>query len=259
MDDKNFISYFNCTIVRYAKTHASCSQLTFDKPCIGYVKKGSAQFLYKGKNYNADVGDLIYIAKNTKYSSVWSGDPEIEFYSINFDYVNSYGFFEYRFQIVKNYPPEKFDEMYRYYKTDYFLSLSYMYQILSDIYKIMNLDNNLPDKEIVQPAVEYLEKNYASPIFVDRLAKLCHSSVSGFYKQFKTATGVSPIKYKHNIMIQNALSLLTHTDMSVEEVSRTVGFTSSNYFRKVFSDITGKIPKEVRKCRNREIPIREKT
>lgn len=47
-------------------------------------------------------------------------------------------------------------------------------------------------------------------------------------------------------MVQNALDLLAHTDLTIEEISSKVGFSSSNYFRKVFFDITGKTPKEVR-------------
>jgi AraC-like DNA-binding protein len=48
-------------------------------------------------------------------------------------------------------------------------------------------------------------------------------------------------------MIQHALDLLTHTDMTVDEISQSTGFASSNYFRTVFTKMTGKTPKEVRK------------
>ena len=101
-------------------------------------------------------------------------------------------------------------------------------------------------KTTVQPAVDYIESNYNMPITIEKLAQLCHSCTSGLFKLFKSATGVTPIAYKHNIMIQNALDLLTHTDLTVEEISARVGFSSPNYFRRVFYDITGKTPKQVR-------------
>ena len=99
----------------------------------------------------------------------------------------------------------------------------------------------------IQPAVEYIEKNYEQNFSIETLAKLCHCSESGFFKLFKKSTGVTPVAYKHNIMIQNALDLLTHTSLSVEEISKQTGFSSSNYFRTVFFKLTGKTPKELRK------------
>ena len=48
-------------------------------------------------------------------------------------------------------------------------------------------------------------------------------------------------------MIQHAIELLANTDMTVEEISRRVGFSSSNYFRKIFIKLTDKTPKELRK------------
>lgn len=48
-------------------------------------------------------------------------------------------------------------------------------------------------------------------------------------------------------MIQHAIELLIHTEMSIEEISRTIGFSSSNYFRKIFYKLTKKTPKELRK------------
>ena len=95
--------------------------------------------------------------------------------------------------------------------------------------------------------MEYIEKNYQAPFSVRQLSELCHISESGFFKLFKEATGVTPIAYKHNIMIQHAISLISNTSMSIEEISTAVGFPSSNYFRKVFARFTDKTPKELRR------------
>ncbi|MBQ6908170.1 MAG: helix-turn-helix transcriptional regulator [Clostridia bacterium] len=79
------------------------------------------------------------------------------------------------------------------------------------------------------------------------MAELCHISESGFFKLFKAVTGVTPITYKHNIMIQHAIDMISNTSLSIEEISGLVGFPSSNYFRKVFADMTGTTPKKLRK------------
>ena len=231
-------------LLKFSRTHTAGFEQNFEKPCIGYIKKGKAQFLYRGRSYFANKGDLIYIAKGTKYYSVWSGTPEIEFYSVNFSFVKPYSFYEYRFQIVRGYPGNVFDEMYN--ADDIYIFVSYLYRLLSDLYGRMAKEPAVSGETAVRPAIDYIESNYNMPVTIDELAGLCHICSSGLFKLFKSETGVTPIAYKHNIMIQNALDLLLHTDMTVEEISQRVGFSSSNYFRKVFFDITGKTPKEVR-------------
>lgn len=241
------ISAYKYTFFKFDQTHTSGSTVLFKNPCIGYIIKGKAQFLYNGKTYYAAEGDVIYIAKGTKYYSVWTGEPEIEFHSIDLSFVKPYSFYEYRFQIVNNYPSVLFDKMRETYTTDIYLSVSNLYRLLSDLYKRMIAEeSDFCSKTRIQPAIDYIENNYDAPISIETLSKLCHLCSSGLFKQFKSATGVTPIAYKHNIMIQNALDLLAHSDLTIEEISEKVGFSSSNYFRKVFFDITGKTPKEVR-------------
>ena len=125
------------------------------------------------------------------------------------------------------------------------LSVSYFYQLLDDIYK--KLKPASVSYTTMQPAIEYIENNYNQNFSINTLAKLCHCSESGFFKLFKKSTGVTPIAYKHNIMIQNALDLLANTNLSIEEISTQIGFSSSNHFRTVFLKLTGKTPKELRK------------
>lgn len=128
------------------------------------------------------------------------------------------------------------------------LSISYFYQLLDDIYKkLKSVPEHIPYTTIA-PAIDYIENNYNQNIPISILAKLCKCSESGFFKIFKKATGVTPVTYKHNIMIQHALELLSNTALSIEEISSKVGFSSSDYFRTVFFKLTGKKPKELKKA-----------
>ena len=87
---------------------------------------------------------------------------------------------------------------------------------------------------LIEPAVKYIENNFNKEISITTLEKLCNISKSTLFNQFKNSLGVTPIAYKHNIMIQKAIDLLSNTDIPIEEISSRVGFSSSNYFRKVF-------------------------
>lgn len=247
MDKSYFITHYEFTRRCYKTIHSAGSNQFFYSPCIGYIKKGNAKFFYKGKTYYAYKGDLIYIGAETRYESIWFGSPEIEWYSINFDFSSRYAFFDYRFQILKNYPSTLLDKIYETYEEEPMESLSYFYALLNYLYK--NLKNTpAPSAYLsIKPAIEYIEKNYDKPVSIQVLSNLCHLSESGFFKLFKKATGVTPISYKHNIMIQHSIDLISNTTLSIEEISNQAGFSSSNYFRKIFIKLTDKTPKELRR------------
>ena len=52
---------------------------------------------------------------------------------------------------------------------------------------------------------------------------------------------------KQEILCEKAVQLLTTTDLSVEEISNRLLFSSSSYFRKIFKKYTGKTPRQIRK------------
>lgn len=247
MKNNTIVSSYSIIKNHRQNIHSAGPKLYFYNPFIGYVKTGYVKILYKGQTFYAHEGDLIYIAYGTKYQSIWYGSPDIIWFTIEFSFKSPYDFDQYPFQILKRYPPELFDKMYDTYQSSYFISISYFYQLLDDIYKKLVVAPSHPVYNTVEPAIEYIEKNYNQKILMNALAELCNCSESSFFKTFKKATGVTPIAYKQNIMIQNALNLLAHTSLPIEEISTQTGFSSSNYFRTVFIKLTGKTPKELRK------------
>lgn len=246
MDKKNFINEFSISKKNYKNYHTIGNLQSFSSPCIGYILEGEADFLYKGKHLYAKKGDLIYIATGSTYYSVWTGNPDISFFSLNFNFVSPFSFSDYEFQIVKNYPIDIIEKIWDFYEMDSFSSIGFLYILLSDLYEKMKKQKKNSHIDEIKPAISYIENNFKESFKISYLAKLCNLSESHFYNVFKRCTGTSPIAYKNNIIIQNALNLLSDTKMSIEEISNYLGFSSSNYFRKVFESITGFSPKKAR-------------
>jgi transcriptional regulator GlxA family with amidase domain len=98
----------------------------------------------------------------------------------------------------------------------------------------------------IEPALKYLEENYTKEIKIEYLAELCGYSQSRFFSLFKNAVNCSPITYKNTLTIQKAIELLENTNKPIEEISESLGFESTRYFRKIFKNITGKTPRELR-------------
>lgn len=256
MDNLNLVNSYSLRKIHFPDKHIT-GNVKFKIPCIGYVLRGSGCFLYKGATHVAHSGDLIYIAAGTKYYSVWSGDEadgsgEIEFYTMSFSFSSPYAYSEYKFQLIKDYPAERFDLLYHaWIREDTLEAMSHFYSILSDVYPRLSLNEGSSRFTSISPAIEYIETNFKENISVEELARVCYCSESAIYKLFSETVGVSPIHYKHNMMIQHALHLLSNTDMSIEEISAESGFSSSNYFRKIFRSVTGSNPNDLRK-RNRK-------
>jgi transcriptional regulator GlxA family with amidase domain len=81
---------------------------------------------------------------------------------------------------------------------------------------------------------------------VHRLAKVSGVSVAHFARSFKAAFGIPPHRYLLSRRIQRAKALLRDTDQSVTEIAFQTGWDSLGTFGRVFRDITGENPSDLR-------------
>ncbi len=81
---------------------------------------------------------------------------------------------------------------------------------------------------------------------VERLAKISGVSVAHFTRSFKETFGVPPHRYLLTRRIERAKALLRDTDMAVTEVAFQTGWGSLGTFGRVFRDVTGESPSELR-------------
>ncbi|MGP3740357.1 helix-turn-helix domain-containing protein [Bacillus sp. 4A_MP2] len=71
-------------------------------------------------------------------------------------------------------------------------------------------------------------------------------SKSHFTREFKKATGFTPIHYLTNIRLEKAETLLKTTKYSIEEIAIQCGYRNANYLNKVFRKKIGMSPKQLR-------------
>jgi len=74
------------------------------------------------------------------------------------------------------------------------------------------------------------------------IARLLHMTVPTLRRQFKAASGLSPVAYRRQQQVIKARLLLRSGNQSVSEVSRRLGFCSIHYFSGVFRKLTGMSP-----------------
>jgi transcriptional regulator GlxA family with amidase domain len=81
---------------------------------------------------------------------------------------------------------------------------------------------------------------------VKRLARESGVSQAHFARSFREAFGVPPHRYLLTRRIERATALLRDTDLPITDIAFATGWTSLGTFGRVFRDITGASPGEVR-------------
>ena len=81
---------------------------------------------------------------------------------------------------------------------------------------------------------------------VPRLASVSGVSEAHFARSFKHAFGLPPHRYLLTRRIERATALLRDTDLSVTEIAFQTGWNSLGTFGRIFRDITGESPSELR-------------
>ena len=94
----------------------------------------------------------------------------------------------------------------------------------------------------IAPALEYISRNYNTPITNDRLAALTGMSTVYFRKLFSKLIGTSPIAYVHALRIERAKEMLRSDYGSLSDLARSLGYAGLYDFSRDFKKHTGVAP-----------------
>lgn len=105
--------------------------------------------------------------------------------------------------------------------------------------------NNTP--AAVVKTVQYIEDNFAAPLFIPRLARKANLSVEALARSFKRYQGETIGRFIMKVRVREAAHLLIHTDTKIEEVAERTGFPNRAYLSRVFKRTTDESPAEFRR------------
>ena len=95
---------------------------------------------------------------------------------------------------------------------------------------------------------EYLSLHYEEAATASELAALCHLSESQLRRQFIAAYGMPPIAYRNHLRCRIAAELLSHSGLSVADISSRVGYSVPSDFYRAFLKMYKMSPLEYRKA-----------
>ena len=96
-----------------------------------------------------------------------------------------------------------------------------------------------------------LHTRYPQKITISQIADDCHYSTSFIARYFKKKSGMTINEYLKKLRMEKARHLLLHTEMRIEDIAASVGFSDTNYFIYFFSTYYGKPPKKYRNERRK--------
>jgi transcriptional regulator GlxA family with amidase domain len=104
--------------------------------------------------------------------------------------------------------------------------------------------------ELTRLALEIIKNRYSEGINIFEVASTLGVSQEHLIRKFTQEVGATPGHSLTRIKIENAVRLLSQTDMSLDEVAKRVGYSNGNYLSKTFHQHTGISPSEFRRRRD---------
>ncbi|MEJ2113837.1 MAG: AraC family transcriptional regulator [Flavobacteriaceae bacterium] len=234
-------------------------QLWTESNMITYVISGKKDWIAPDKTYEITGGDALFIRKGV-YST--KQHFEVEYCVILFfmtdDFIRSF-INEHRQIKATKIPSKDFEQIFEIAVDDSFQSLilsvfNYLQQnqdIPQELIEIkfkellFNIILNPKNYHLTQYfksleqtiKVNYEQimlKNFQYDLKIEDFAKLCNTSLSTFKREFKTQFGDTPANWLKQKRLEYATSLLTNTNLNVNEVCYESGFKNASHFNKAF-------------------------
>ncbi len=130
-----------------------------------------------------------------------------------------------------------------------YLSLLYrfLYKLVETAYSPETISRNVNKKEeYYYKAVEFISMNYSSKITIADLASYIGIDRSYLYLIFKEQIDLSPQEFLISYRMNKACELMSNHELSIGDISRSVGYEDQLNFSRIFKQIKGSSPKEYR-------------
>ncbi len=106
-----------------------------------------------------------------------------------------------------------------------------------------------PEDELVAAVHRHARSRLSEPLRLGDLARAADLSRHHFSRRFQHSAGCTPMAYLRSMRIQRAHHLLVTTELPLLEIARQVGFPDRGHFSRVFRQITGLPPGQLRRSR----------
>ena len=219
-----------------------------------YVISGSCTYRFDDKTeFKVTAGDVFYLPYQSIYTMyIHTDDYKFIFCDFEFTEPSARRSALYSHQDLKNVDSLFFKLLNRYRasaKNTYIECMSILYSI----YGLLQQDTQKSyigkskERNMIEARC-YIDENFNLPEFsISQLAEKIGISEVYLRKLFRAQYGISPSKYLISVRLKNAKKLMKYPFLTLEECALQSGFSSLQYFCRLFKKETGISPGKYRK------------
>lgn len=218
------------------------------------VVKGEVVLKTKNKTYKAHAGDTLFFSQEDAHTVVNGGDIPYEAY---FTYLYGpevkgfYDSFQSKFGCVMTdfIPPslenaiQQTTAMIQSGNENKYLISSLLYNVLTEL--LQKCDES-DGRDGITDAIKYVMEHYKEKITLDTLSSMAYTDKFYFIRQFHSLTGFTPKEYQNELRLNEALSLLKNTNLSVTAIAKEVGFSDARGLIALIKSRKGCSPSQLR-------------
>ena len=219
-----------------------------------YVISGSCTYRFDDKTeFKVTAGDVFYLPYQSIYTMyIHTDDYKFIFCDFEFAEPSARRSALYSHQDLKNVDSLFFKLLNRYRasaKNTYIECMSILYSIYGLLQQ--NTQKSYIGKSKERNMIEarcYIDENFNLPEFsISQLAEKIKICEVYLRKLFRAQYGISPSKYLISVRLKNAKKLMKYPFLTLEECALQSGFSSLQYFCRLFKKETGISPGKYRK------------
>lgn len=224
---------------------------------ITFVKKGHGTFETAGQSYYLGPGDGFIILPDTVISYIADEKDPWEYYFAVF-YGNDCSTLLKSLQVGYDNPCFSFSnnaELYESFErmlvaaNESIFDSGYMvtgcfYNCIGLIISNMSKPSTDTRDTYINKAKAFIKSHYPYNISISDVADAAGIERSYLYRIFKEKLGISPQEWLTTCRLENAISMMNNTEMSITEIGNSAGFYDTAHFSKVFKTKYGCSPRE---------------
>ena len=103
-------------------------------------------------------------------------------------------------------------------------------------------DRQLPVFQTVARAVEIIRRDFAKPVVIEEISRICGQSLRQLQRRFRNAFGITPQEFLIKTRVLASQRLLEETSRNAAEIARLCGFVDASSFTQHFRKRMGITP-----------------
>lgn len=94
----------------------------------------------------------------------------------------------------------------------------------------------------IRAAARWVREHYTEPLTVETIAEVARMSPATLHRHFRSATGMSPLRFQKHLRLQEARRLLFTGDSTAAQAAHSVGYVSATQFSREYRRAYGLPP-----------------